>query len=506
MKSRLWILAFVLVPVLWACGGDADDAIDEDGEFDSFLDGGKVDTAGITEGSQTAIGVLKVANETSKAILAAKSGVNLGSKTAGSIVKARAGKDGKEGTSDDVKFTTLVQLDAVSYVGPAAFAKMVTYAQTMGFIADSTNPMSGQATRMPWSGYWWSMLNAELALGWDDGKGRKVWSENEARAFDKCLESYSVSCIALIKDMAGDQGKQLSPLMKFDYFVRMMLEAQFGAGHAPTGYFTHSTRWELDNHYIGDNTEHPYWDARGYSGKCIGWALATMFYDEPTTEKVIGDVLFKPADIKGFLASIFNGAQFFVPEDKVLGNEYRDQEGSNLPEYREDVYPQDFVRALFETIGKGTILEGDLEPDTGVWNYPIHRYEMSYTKKTSTLLNVTATIWYANDEVDIDFVSANDPDRSDILSRELTFELDVPADFNGDLTKATGGRWTGESVDTHPDALIMALEEGWRTTIYEYKNTSMNTEVNYPLIKRLQNANGKWTPIIDDVFAKYYAK
>lgn len=506
MKPRWWLLSMVLVPILWSCGSGADDAIDEDGELDSFLADGKADAAGITEGSPTALAVLKIANETTLDVLANKGGVNLGDKTAKSIVKVRSGKDGQEPTDDDVTFTTLVQLDAVPYVGSKAFEKLVAYAQAKGMIQQPSggSPLAAQATRTPWSGYYWSMWRGELALGWDDQNGRKLWTEKEARAFDQCLESYSDSCRALIKDMAGEQGRQLSPLMKFDYYIRQMLEEQFGPGHAPSGYYTHATRWELDNHYIGDNTNHPYWDARGYSGKCIGWALATMFYDEPTREKVIGDVFFRPADIKGFLASIFNGAQFFVPEDKVIGNEYHNYEGGNTAENREDVYPQDFVRSLFETIAKGTMLEGDLEPDDGVWNYPIHRYELSYTKKSSTLLDVTARIWYADDEVDIDFVSAIDPDRSDILSRELTFELDVLADFNGDLLKATGGRWTGESVDTHPDALILGLEDNWRNTIYEYKNTSMNTEVNYPLIKRLQNASGRWTPVIDDILSAYY--
>lgn len=46
-----------------------------------------------------------------------------------------------------------------------------------------------------------------------------------------------------------------------------------------------------------------------------------------------------------------------------------------------------FVRAVFDTIGKGAVLEGDLEPGDGGWNYPIYKYELTYTKTSARSLS-----------------------------------------------------------------------------------------------------------------------
>ncbi len=475
----------------------------EDGELDSFSTNGKVDEAfGIDTSGPLARAVLKLASEASRNILS--DDVGLGTRTTDNIIRVRAGSDGVEGTTDDVRFETLEQLDAVPYVGPRALEKLIAYARANGYV-ETGPPLAAQADRVPWSGYWWSMQNGELVLGWDDGQGRAACTEEEARAFDACLDSYTTECVDLVARMAGERGEKLSPLMKFDLYVRRMLEEAYGPGGASAVSYSHAARWELDNHYIGDNTEHRYWDARGYAGKCIGWALSTFDYDEPVRDVELHGVLFRPADMKGILASIYNGAQFFVPEDMVMGNEYRDSEGSNLPEYYDDVYPHDFVRALFATIGRGRMLEGDLEPADGVWNYPIYKYEITWRMANPVLAVVEAVIHYANDEVGIDDVFSTNPARPDLLTRKLTFELDLPEGFNGDLSTATGGRWTGESVDTHPDALILGIEEGWREAIYDYSGTSMNTEVNFSLIKRLREEDGVWRPVVDRLLAAYFS-
>lgn len=492
------LLALGLAATTVACTTD-DLAVD--GENDDFLVGdGKADAAGIAEGSPTAVAVLKLANETPKARLA--SDIGLAASTTNAIAKKRAGVDGREGTADDVRFATLVQLDKVAYVGPVAFGKLVAYAKATGLLGGT--PMSATATRTPFSGYYWSMLHGELALGWSDGAGRATFTEAQARAFDACIGSYTAACKTTIATMAGDQGKKLSPTMKFDYLVRRRLEASYGPGSAPASAYAHATKWEVDNHYIGTNHNHRYWESRGYAGKCIGWALSTIYYDEPTKDVVIDGVLLKPADIKGYLAAIYNGAQFFVPEDQVVGNAYHDVDGANTQAFYDDVAPQDFVRALYTTIGQGKILEADMEPGDGVWNYPVFKYDLKILSKGGTKAQVQATVWFADDEVDLDLVASKDPARPDLKSRTLKFELTLPAGAGNDLAKATGGRWLGASVDEHPDQIILGLEDNWRKTIYDYSNTEMKTEVNYPLIKREQ-VGGTWKPIIDGVLATYYA-
>lgn len=500
-------------PLPWALvaiatlGCDSGESLDggADPADAAFLEEGKADGA-IAEGSPQAIGALRVANEATKDVLSKSSGVGLGTRTTDEVLKVRNGKDKKAGTADDVKFTTLKQLDAVPYVGPSSLAKLVAYADKQGWITapSTTSPLAAQARRTPWSGYWWSMQNGELVLGWDSASGRTTWTPDEVLAFDACLDAYTTSCKQMMDGHVADGGKRLSPLMKFDLWVRRWLDAKNGPGNTAATMYTHAARWELDHHYIGDDPDHPHAGSAGYAGKCIGWALANFDWDEPTAPKTLLGITFEPADIKGVLASIYNGAQFFVPDDLWLGNAYHDNEGSDSQAYYDDVHPHEFVRALFATIGKGTMLEGDLDPGDGVWNYPIYKYELKPGTARGGKLPVTAKIWYANDEVDIDTVFSTVAARPDLLSRELTFELDMPSGTT-DLAKATGGRWTGAAIDTHPDALILGLEPTWRTDIQDYKSTQMNEEVNFPLIKRLK-IGSTWTPIVDQLLADYYAK
>lgn len=371
-------------------------------------------------------------------------------------------------------------------------------------IASEDFPLKAETKHKPWSGYWWSMLRGELVMGWDDKDHRRVFSEQEVKKFDSCLTSYTKPCVDFFEKFSKLKGKELSPMMKFDYFVRLQNEKIYGKGKAPISEYTHAAKWEFENHFIGDNESHRYWEFRGFAGKCIGWALANFDYDEPTVEKEIGGVVFKPADIKGYLSSIYNGAQFFIPEDKVLGQEYRDFEGQNTKEAREDVYPHELLKALAQTVAKGTMLEADLDPEEGVWNYPIYKYEVNVqSTKEEGKASGSVTLYYANDEVEIDEVFSTNSKRPDLKKRKLNFELVIPKNFDGDLLKIEESAWVGESKKMHPDAVIMEIEKGWRNTIYEYKNTQMKEEVNFPLIKRTKVGN-KWVPIVDELLKEYF--
>lgn len=64
--------------------------------------------------------------------------VTLDSRAAANIVTTRAGADGVEGTSDDVVFETIEQLDAVSYVGASAMDDLVAYGSDIGLTGEVT--------------------------------------------------------------------------------------------------------------------------------------------------------------------------------------------------------------------------------------------------------------------------------------------------------------------------------------------------------------------------------
>lgn len=363
---------------------------------------------------------------------------------------------------------------------------------------------SHEAKRTPWGGYWWSMQRGELVMGWEDGKGRRSWPEADIKKFDTCLDSYSADCKKLFNVIAKDKGVHLSPMMKFDYFVRLQIEKKYGPNNSYKNEYTHAAKWEFDNHYIGENSKHRYWSSRGYAGKCIGWALSTFDYDEPTVEKEIGGVIFKPSDIKGMLAAIYNGAQFFVPEDQVIGKEFRaDEKDASV---YEDVYPKDFIISLQKTVKQGKMLEADLDPSDGVWNYPVYKYDLMWAPLKKGVIQGSIKIYYPSDEVDLNQVFSITKPREDMRDRTLDFEMKVSSDFDGDFSQVKdNGTWVGDAVEKHPDAVILGLEDNWRTTIYEYKNTEMKQEVNYPLIKRVKVGN-KWQPVVDGLIKDYFKK
>lgn len=92
----------------------------------------------IVEGSPEAIGVLAVANELAQTAL--DDDVGLDARAAKNIATRRNGADKQLGTGDDNPYDTIAELDAVAYVGKAAFDKLLAYALANGFVPQ---PMLG---------------------------------------------------------------------------------------------------------------------------------------------------------------------------------------------------------------------------------------------------------------------------------------------------------------------------------------------------------------------------
>lgn len=120
-----YLLTTLLVFSLFstACS-DATEPVETDGEYDTFLVDGKSDRYGITEGSLEAQGVLRVVNTLSFADLNSFLDV----RAARNVIAYRSGPDGVLGTGDDRVINTLVQLDSISWFGPASFSRTYNYA------------------------------------------------------------------------------------------------------------------------------------------------------------------------------------------------------------------------------------------------------------------------------------------------------------------------------------------------------------------------------------------
>lgn len=110
---------------------------EDDAEFDD-LTPGKADTGGLQENTPDACGVLRVANGLTATKL--KSSVKLTTTAANNIAAYRRGDDELASTSDDETFDSLAELDAVPYVGPVAFGKLLSYATSNGYVAACAVP------------------------------------------------------------------------------------------------------------------------------------------------------------------------------------------------------------------------------------------------------------------------------------------------------------------------------------------------------------------------------
>ncbi|MCC6622140.1 MAG: bifunctional metallophosphatase/5'-nucleotidase [Deltaproteobacteria bacterium] len=123
-RSRFSTLALLPLALAPAC---ADDAVTGDSEEAAFLLNGKADGLGIDESGPEACAILKLASIGPKLLL--DKDVKLDSRAAAHIQAFRIGADGEGDTDDDIRFTSLGQLDAVKWVGPVAFQKMLDYVE-----------------------------------------------------------------------------------------------------------------------------------------------------------------------------------------------------------------------------------------------------------------------------------------------------------------------------------------------------------------------------------------
>jgi len=117
-----------------ACGSDSDGpGAGDDAVDDAFLGpGGKADAFGVAEKTPTALGILRLVNESDLAMLTTQVGVS--ARSAKSIVEARVGDDGQLSTHDDREIVTLAELDAIAYVGPKTFGRLHQHAKSHGFV------------------------------------------------------------------------------------------------------------------------------------------------------------------------------------------------------------------------------------------------------------------------------------------------------------------------------------------------------------------------------------
>jgi hypothetical protein len=125
-------LAKSLLAVLMISSGCGVDGADEDGRDDEFTTGGKLD--GFEASAAETAAVLRLVNTASLGELDDE--VGLSSRAAEKIVEQRVGVDGRSLTFDDDTISTLGELDAVFYVGPVTFGKLLDHVHAAKLVPD----------------------------------------------------------------------------------------------------------------------------------------------------------------------------------------------------------------------------------------------------------------------------------------------------------------------------------------------------------------------------------
>jgi hypothetical protein len=165
--------------------------------------------------------------------------------------------------------------------------------------------------------------------------------------------------------------------------------------------------------------------APAWYGLCGAFASAACYEHIEILPSSEDNIVFRVGDKKGLLTLAHN-------------NDIMETADGSRPEvfhYWLLTYIKDQAKAFV----------ADLDPGEEVWSYPIYRYDMEGTVDDDRE-SVTVTVWYADD-----FVS---PDYRGTKALTGIYTYDLFLDEEGAIT---GGEWTGQSTDDHPDGLLFTL-------------------------------------------------
>ncbi len=247
-------------------------------------------------------------------------------------------------------------------------------------VAVFAETISGEIKPSPWSGDWWSRKRGFLVKGWE--------------------------------------GHTPSPFQKYDAYVS-----------AVTGKNPGATNWEANpkNHHYNPNAE-------SWEGHCNGWSAASILAPEPKITRNRGGIAFEPSDQKAILSEQYMNCYCSFHGNRYWGNEKDD---------RNDIYPDQFHRLLIENIASGkTAMVCDIESDRMVWNYPIYKFESTWSTGwfDDHKLKVKTTCYYVNDDVKPEYIGTK------WFAINYTYNL-----FVDDKGNVISGEWTGDSKKNHPD-------------------------------------------------------
>jgi hypothetical protein len=252
-----------------------------------------------------------------------------------------------------------------------------------------------EATKLPWSGWWWPAKTGHHVLGY--------------------------------------RGEQ-SPLSKFDQLSQ-----------------TNALGMERSISYHYNPAGADWW------GHCHAWAAASLLENEPKHDVFQAGVWFRVGDLKyGLTESHFSDfAQFFGRRYNSAADDFQDMSPFLVWQV---------LRRFINQSKTGCV--ADFNPGPEVWSYPCYRYRVSWQSVGGANYVAQMTVWAADFLVHPDAVGTT----PHIENYSFSFQA------QGNQLVAGSDRWTGQSLQTHPDFI-------WVPT----QRRAENTQLNYNLITQLNS-------------------
>jgi hypothetical protein len=318
-------------------------------------------------------------------------------------------------------------------VVPDRAGKFLEATQVYGPLVVTETPAEGvdaTADTKPWSSYWYPLTDDILVKGSDRNGGRST------------LEKYDLFSSKIWSKNSSSVSNEISSGL-----------------------------------YIDSNQP-------GWEGRCNAWAMASVMEPEPVLPVAgveipgLSGTKFYTRDVKALVVKSYE----LIEEKSVrrFGQRFDGNPGDD----RDDIYPDQFQRVLVsELFEKHRPILMDSDAGSQVWNTPIWYANLIMTRdaRDAHIMHVIAegrSVDSTSDAITPDTVGTYN-----VVFR-YTYDLYGLPQANGSLL-VKYGKWTGDSVLTHPDFVTALPPKGTKI-----KHANMNKQLDQAVVDDLLTRTG----------------
>jgi hypothetical protein len=209
-----------------------------------------------------------------------------------------------------------------------------------------------------------------------------------------------------------------------------------------------ASQWEQHTYYHFDPQGADWW------GHCHAWAAASILEPQPTHDVYMGGMAFHVGEIKGLLSEAH-----YSDQATFYGQRYNGNPGDDF----QDMHPLLVWYVLRKYLHDNqTPIVFDLNPGPEVWSYPAFKYQISFQPMGNGAYQGQLAIWVGSFEVYPDLVGTKTEEH------DYTFTFQA----QGNQLIAGSDRWTGASVQDHPDFAWYPVQRGQENPQLDYNFVS----------------------------------